>query len=271
MLPEEETNPSTVDETTAGEQPLESGDAVAGASEAGASAESQEAMTLEQYQQQIEEANRKIADLNKGFTQSSQAKAEFQRENEQLRQALGSLVNQQQMAADPIASAEQEYAEALQTFDPATILQAQKKMENLKMARFKQEAINEAIQLSRAEREVNRVQKQYGISETDLLAFQQQMTAEDLAFAKLRRDGRLDEFLSNEKAEAERKSAEAAAIGRLVGDGTPGVVPGGFDAGPVKEINDITFGLLPAAKQRELIEGGYRVRDPRGEDVTPSL
>lgn len=268
----DETNPAPVDETTVdgsqtttpetGSESGQFGESISEQPEA-----SQEALTLEQYQDMVRERDEKIANLNKGFTESSQLKSQYERENEQLRSALGQFVDYQRQQVDPRSAAEAEYRAARENFDTDAELRALNRIRELD----RQAVIQEAVRMNQAATAAERVKQQYGYDVNDLAQFHANMDPELIAKAKLIADGRYEDVATKEREAREAEAARAAAVGRLVGEGTPGVVPGGYDAGPVKEINDITFGLLPRAKQKELIEDGFRVRNPRGEDVTPSL
>lgn len=266
----DETNPTTVDETTQGGGEIttsqrESENPTSEESSPDRSEESQGQLTLEDLQKRNEEYERKIADLNKGFTTKAQEAAELRRLNEQYQGALGQFVSQQRLQNDPLAAAKQQYREARENFDTDAELAALDRINELNRI----QAVQESVRLQQAASQVERVKSEYGIDEQELQRFYSQMTVEDLAFAKLRRDGRLDEFLDKTRKDKERRAQEAAAIGRLVGDGSPGTVPGGHDDRPQKRINDITFGLLPKERQKELIEDGFRVFNNRtGEDVT---
>jgi hypothetical protein len=277
MLPDDETNQEPIEEAKVdvaqAAQPHEGGEprtddqpTTEGAPESAFTLE--EVESLKAFQQQMRDAN--ITDpkaLMADYTRKSQSAAESARENEQLRQALGAFAQQQQLQQDPVASAQREYDEALQTFDPAAISAAQHKLQTVREQKLKQELFTEFVQASRVDRESEQVRDRYGYDQQKLASFYQQMTPKQIADALAISEGRYDDVTAKEREAAERKAAEAAAIGRLMGDGSAGVVPGSIEGGQKTTIPWVEFAHHPPEQQQKWLAEGVIVTGAPSELV----
>ena len=258
----EETNPESVEETTpateqtTSPQGSESTEVVESSPESAEA--SQETVSLEQLQQQNADLAKKVEDLNKGFTQSSQDRSRFQQENEQLRGMVNGFVNKEQQAADPLIAINERYQEALFASDAAAMAAADRE----RMQFMAQGVLQDTVRVSRAATSMDRATAKYGYDANQLAEgyVAMQNDPELVAKALSIRDGKYEDISASDRVAAEQEALRATAVGRLVGEGTPGAVPGGLESAPQQFMDWMDFAHQPPEVKKKLLESGVTIR-----------
>lgn len=155
-------------------------------------------------------------EAQKEITRQQQMTAEYRRALEQRDQALMSLMGQQNRAADPLAAAEAEYAEARNRFDTNAELAALRKMRSLEAESMRREAQKAAIEATQVQRGIEAAQ-QYGVTDpTELVEVQRTLTPADLAIIAASRKGKLKEILDRRQTEEEKRARDAANLDSIL-------------------------------------------------------
>lgn len=202
--------------------------------------------------------------LMRDYTHKSQALPELQSERERAMEVIRKLAGERAAAADPVEAAKQQYAEALRSFDPDAILNAEENLARLRMDQQKQQLLSESIRVQELKESMGRAKTFGDFSEQELGQVHQTISPEELALVRRYRQGDLPDVLN---AETEKRKAEAqqkARMNQLFGQGSGGTIPGGFDEPKKPVIDWVDYALLSEGKRKELDEAGVTVINTPG-------
>ena len=255
---DEETTPSQVETVTPAvapeATPAESGSQTTQVTEPETPV-GEESYTPEQISEWKHEAERNAA-TQAEITRQQQENARLRESENKLRDMIGTFVGREEsrLQSDPVAMAEAELQTATESFDPAAIAAATRKLvaaeSDARLPGLRQELHQQHVaqeQFARA--------KDYGdYTQNDLAATYGSLSVDELAMVQANRDGTLADKLSARRERDEQQARQAAALNTIYGSGTPGMSPGGLNGKPQKRASFLDLARMNDATRKRVLD-----------------